>query len=70
MRKYHLPHVLVSSIAVMLTLALSGCYKHVIRVEGMGSDRYNTYEPHYRLDGDENTLTTRKMVPTKLVKPK
>ena len=54
----------------MLSLALSGCYKHVIRAEGMGSDRYNTYEPHYQLDGDENTSTARKMVPTKLAKPK
>ena len=53
---------MVSSIAVMLILGLSGCYKHVIRVEGMGSDRYDTYEPNYKLESDEDKSTSRKMV--------
>lgn len=70
MRKYHLPHVLVSSIAIMLILVMGGCYSHVIRVEGMGSDRYDTYEPNYKLESDKDKSTSTKMLPSKVARPR
>ena len=60
----------MSSIALMLTLVLGGCYSHVIRVDGMGSNRYDTYEPHYIPDGEEGKSRSGKMVPSKVARPR
>lgn len=70
MRKSRLQHVVVSSIAVVLTLVLGGCYKHVIRVDGIGSNVYDTYEPNYELKTDKDRATATKMVPSKIARPR
>lgn len=73
MLKCRLQLVVVSSITIMLILALTGCYRHVIRVDDMSSDRYldkyKIYEPNLRLEGDKKG-TFKKMAPTRIVKPK
>jgi hypothetical protein len=47
---------LLRAVAMVLccvaALASTGCYKHVIRVEGPGSDAYDVYEPNYRPEDD------------------
>lgn len=70
MRKYRLPHVVVLSIAVMLIMALSGCYRRVVGVKGIDSGSYKIYEPNYQPDGVEGNSTSRKMLPTKIAKPR
>ena len=70
MRKNRLQLVVVPLLAVMLTLVMGGCYSHVISVDGMGSDRYDTYEPNYIPDGEEGKSKSAKMVPSKVAKPR
>ncbi len=70
MRKNRLQLVVAPLLAVMLALVMSGCYSHVISVEGMGSDRYDTYEPNYKLKSDDDKSTSRKMVPSKVARPR
>lgn len=54
----------------MLIATLSGCYRHVIGVEGVGSHQYDLYEPHYLPEDETRKSTTTKMLPSKVVKPK
>ena len=70
MRKHLSPKFVGLSIAFMLIAMSSGCYRHVVGVEGIGSDRYNIYEPNYRPEGESGKSTTGKMLPSKTVKPK
>ena len=70
MRKNRLQLVVAPLLAVMLALVMSGCYSHVISVEGIGSNRYDTYEPNYIPDGEDAKSRSGKMVPSKIAKPR
>ena len=58
----------------MLILVMGGCYSHVISVDGIGSNRYDTYEPNYIPDGEKgkskSAKKSTKMVPSKVAKPR
>jgi hypothetical protein len=43
----------VLAVACLAALSLTaGCYEHVVRVEGPGSDAYDTHEPNYKPEED------------------
>ena len=47
-----LPRLVVVLVLAGLGAAATGCYEHVIRTEGIGSDRVDTYEPNSKDEPD------------------
>ncbi len=51
MRK-RLPRLVTVLVLAGLGAAATGCYEHVIRAEGIGADRVDTYEPNSKGEPD------------------
>ena len=47
-----LPRLVTVLVLVGLGAAAAGCYERVIRAEGIGSDRVDTYEPNSKGEPD------------------
>ena len=71
----HLPRVAFSSLSatfvvVALTIgALGGCYHRVVGAEGVGSERYDVYEPNLK-DPNDSAMPKRQTVPTQSIPTK
>lgn len=48
-----LPRLLLLCVAGAAMASLGGCYEHVVRTSGFGSDRINTYEGRPNTDADQ-----------------
>ena len=50
--RHRLPRLVTLLVLAGFAAAATGCYEHVIRAEGIGADRIDTYEPNSKGEPD------------------
>ena len=55
--------------AIVVLMPAGGCYKRVVGVEGVGTDRYDVYEPNLK-EPDDSVNPKRQVAPNKTIPSK